>query len=264
MQVTEILLYTQPDSVFIKSNPQFKAKDKIVVNNNGSMELGIVKNVNMENSETDNITFVRFATKNDEIAHCNSCKFAKSILPEIKEQAKNLNLNMKIGFIGCNLDKTKIMVCYTAEERIDFRELLKILNNKYKIRVEMRQIGNRDETKMIGALGCCGRVTCCNLYLSDFDKVSIKMAKNQNLSLNPNRINGMCGRLLCCLKYEDEFYEQMQKKMPKLNTKVSTPDGEGVVSAVDFLKELVTVTFTKNDTSEIKIYNLQDIQKLKK
>ena len=171
---------------------------------------------------------------------------------------------MKIGFITVSLDKKKINVNYTAEDRVDFRELIKILGTKYKARIEMRQIGNRDETKQIGAIGVCGRVTCCKAYLNDFDKVSIKMAKNQNISLNPNKINGMCGRLLCCFKYEDDFYSEMQKKMPKENSLVSTPDGKGTVSSRDFLKETVTVTFTKDDTTENKVYDLKDIQILTK
>ena len=141
-----------------------------------------------------------------------------------------------------------------------FRELIKILGTKFKARIEMRQIGNRDETKQVGAIGICGRVTCCKAFLNDFDKVSIKMAKNQNISLNPTRINGMCGRLLCCFKYEDDFYAEMQKKMPKENAVVSTPDGKGTVSARDFLRETVSVTFTKDESSETKIYDLKDIQ----
>ena len=135
------------------------------------------------------------------------------------------------------------------------------MSNKFKCKIEMRQIGNKDESKVVGAMGVCGRVTCCKAYLSDFGKVSIKMAKNQNISLNPTRINGMCGRLLCCLKYEDEYYAEMQKKMPKINSVVSTPDGKGTVSNLDFLRELVSVTFTKDETTEVKVYNLEDINK---
>ena len=210
----------------------------------------------------DNIEFaeiVRVANQNDKNQNCENCKYARSLLPEIKQQAEKLNLDMKIGFISVSFDKNKITVNYTADDRVDFRELIKILGTKYKARIEMRQIGNRDETKQIGALGVCGRVTCCKAFLNDFDKVSIKMAKNQNISLNPAKINGMCGRLLCCFKYEDEYYAEMQKKMPKENALVTTPDGKGVVTNRDFLKDLVTVTFTKDDSTEIKTYDLKDI-----
>jgi cell fate regulator YaaT (PSP1 superfamily) len=182
------------------------------------------------------------------------------LLPEIKKEVEALNLDMKVSFITTNLDRSKLIISYTADERVDFRTLIKVLAGKYKTKIEMRQIGNRDETKNIGAIAPCGRVCCCKAFLNDFDKISIKMAKNQNIALNPNRINGMCGRLLCCLKYEDEYYEEMQKKMPKINSTITTPDGKGVVTATDFLRETVSVTFTKDDSTEMKIYNLEDLK----
>jgi cell fate regulator YaaT (PSP1 superfamily) len=196
--------------------------------------------------------------------NCENCAFARKILPEIKNEANKLNLDMKIGFISTSLDKSKLCVYYTAEDRVDFRELIKVLGNKYKARIEMRQIGNRDEAKQIGAIGICGKVTCCKQFLSDFDKVSIKMAKNQNISLNPNKINGMCGRLLCCFKYEDEYYSEMQKKMTKLNSTINTPDGKATVASVDFLRETVTVNITKDDSTEQKKFTLEEIETLNK
>lgn len=258
MQVTEVVIYNNPNIAYIPANPALEPNTRVVVSLNGTQEYGIVKHTANVN-KVELWDFVRLANEKDNIAHCETCKLARKMLPEIKQEAEKLGLNMKISFIALNLDKTKITVNYTADERIDFRELLKVLSAKYKSRIEMKQIGNRDETKTLGAVGTCGRVTCCKLFLNDFEKVSIKMAKNQNIALNPNRINGMCGRLLCCFKYEDEFYEQMQKKMPKVGFKVTTPDGVGIVSSNDFLKETVTVTFTKEDTQEIKTYPLADI-----
>ena len=260
MQVTEILLLNTPESVFATATTEFKTNDRVVISTPSGLDLGVIKgNLDLkENVEL--VTIVRKPNQDDLLKNCENCKFSRSLLPEIKRSAEEQNLNMKIGFISTNLDQTKIIVNYTADDRVDFRDLIKLLGAKYKTRIEMRQIGNRDETKMIGALGVCGRVTCCKAFLSEFDKVSIKMAKNQNISLNPTRINGMCGRLLCCLKYEDEFYDEMQKKMPKIGFNVSTPDGKGTVSAVDFLKETVSVTFAKDETSETKIYPLTDIQ----
>lgn len=246
-------------NIVLAEAPDFtKEKDIVVVTTQIGEELARVrKKINKSDSEENKIQ--RTATDEDLRVHCENCKFTKSILPEIKKEAENLKLDMKIGFISANLDRTKIIVNYTADERVDFRDLIKILGSKYKSRIEMKQIGNRDESKKIGSLGVCGRETCCKAFLDDFDKVSIKMAKNQNISLNPTRINGMCGRLLCCLKYEDEFYSEMQKKMPKMNSVVSTPDGKGTVSALDFLREKVSVTFSKDESSEVKIYNLTDI-----
>lgn len=261
MQITEILLLNQPISVFAINNGNYKTNSRVVVEYNDCLELGVVK----EKVEAEeNATIVRVATAEDNKTNCENCQYARSLLPEIKKEAQNQKLDMKIGFISLSLDKTKLSINYTAESRVDFRDLIKVLASKYKTKIEMRQIGNRDETKQVGALGVCGRVTCCKAYLSDFEKVSIKMAKNQEISLNPTRINGMCGRLLCCLKYEDEYYEEMQKKMPKEHSFVLTPDGKGEVIARDFLKETVTIAFTKDETTETKIYPLEEINKDKK
>lgn len=260
MQSIELILLNAPQTLYSVAEQNYKKDDVVIISNSGNLDIAIVKNFIDVKPDVEFVKIVRLATDEDKKQNCENCKFARSLLPEIKEEASKLNLNMKIGFIAVSLDKGKIIVNYTADDRVDFRELIKILGTKYKARIEMRQIGNRDETKQIGAIGVCGRVTCCKAFLNDFDKVSIKMAKNQNISLNPNRINGMCGRLLCCFKYEDDFYAEMQKKMPKENSIVNTPDGKGTVVSRDFLKEQVSVSFTKDDSTEIKIYDLKDIQ----
>lgn len=261
MQAIELNLLNLPTTIYAVSDDKtYNVKDLVVVLLNNGLDLAVVKGFSDIKQDVEYVEIVRHASAEDKKQNCENCKFARSLLPEIKKEAEKLNLDMKIGFISVSLDRNKINVNYTADDRVDFRELIKILGNKYKARIEMRQIGNRDETKQIGAIGVCGRVTCCKAFLNDFDKVSIKMAKNQNISLNPNRINGMCGRLLCCFKYEDEYYAEMQKKMPKENSYVSTPDGKGVVVARDFLKETVNVSFTKDETTEIKTYDLKDIQ----
>ena len=261
MQTVEILLLNQPVAVFASNNNEFKPNSRVVVEYNESLELGVIKG---NSDEEINAKIVRLATEEDTKSNCENCRYTRSLLAEIKKEAQKLKLDMKISFISTNLDKSKLTINYTADERVDFRELIKVLASSYKTKIEMRQIGNRDETKQVGAMGICGRVTCCKAFLSDFDKVRINMAKNQNISLNPTRINGMCGRLLCCLKYEDEFYEEMQKKMPKEHTFVKTPDGKGEVVSRDFLKETVTVAFTKDETTETKIYPLEEISKDKK
>ena len=266
MQAIELALLNMPITVYaVDENITHNDKELLVVSYNNSLELATVKKVVDVKQDEEFVKIVRVATNEDKQKNCENCKYARSLLPEIKSECNKVGLDMKIGFITVSLDKSKISVNYTAEDRVDFRELIKILSNKLKARIEMRQLGNRDESKQVGALGVCGRVTCCKAFLNDFDKVSIKMAKNQNISLNPNRINGMCGRLLCCFRYEDEFYEDMQKRMPKTNSRVGTPDGKGIVTSTDFLRETVTVTFTKNDEStEIKTYPLSEITKEKK
>lgn len=261
MQAIELTLLNLPQNIYaVKDNNNLNLKDIVVISSNGSLDLAKVKSFVDIKQDVEFVEIVRVATDYDLKQNCQNCKFARSILPEIKTEAQKLNLDMKIGFVSVSLDKNKINVNYTADDRVDFRELIKILGTKYKARIEMRQIGNRDETKQIGAIGVCGRVTCCKAFLNDFDKVSIKMAKNQNISLNPTKINGMCGRLLCCFKYEDDFYAEMQKKMPKTNSFVTTPDGKGKVVSTDFLRERVSVEFTKEESTEIKIYDLTDIQ----
>jgi len=262
MQVNEIVLSNNPGIAY-SANLNYKKGDKVVVSVSNCLEIGKIKDTVDITNEIELVDIVRHATEEDLKAHCENCQYIKTIIPEIKDQTEKLNLDMKISFVSISLDKSKIVINYTADGRIDFRDLVKILGAKFKARIEMRQIGNRDESKVIGALGMCGRVTCCKAFLSDFDKVTIKMAKNQNIALNPNRINGMCGRLLCCFKYEDEFYEEMQKKMPKVNSFVNTPDGKGMVISTDFLKEKVSVSFKKDETEEIKIYDLSEISKLK-
>lgn len=259
MQVTEILLYSTPSTTYIVQDKSLNPTDNVVVSINGCLELGQVKN-HIDFQPEDVCILVRKATEKDIKTKCENCQLSRKYLAEIKKEAQKLGLDMKIGHIGISLDKSKITVNYTADDRVDFRELVKVLSSNYKSRIEMKQIGNRDETKILGALGVCGREICCKSYLNDFDKVSIKMAKNQDITLNPTKINGMCGRLLCCLKYEDDYYTEMQKKMPKISAKITTPNGIGTVTSRDMLKEQITVSYTKDDTTEIKTYSLNDLK----
>ena len=170
-------------------------------------------------------------------------------------------LEMKLVSVEYSFDGSKILFYFTANGRVDFRSLVKDLASVFKMRIELRQIGVRDEAKMLGGLGPCGRTICCGSFLSQFQPVSIKMAKEQNLSLNPTKISGVCGRLMCCLKYEQDHYEQTRKRMPKVGRTVSTPDGSGSVTELNIVKETVFVRLTNGDTSEIKEYPLESIKK---
>ncbi len=259
MQIVEIVLHNNSNPVYAKNYNNLDVKSLVVVSINGIQEIGTIKQVVASTNE-ELVDIVRVANDSDKKQYCENCKYCRTLVADIKKEAQKLNLDMKVSFVSTSLDRSKHLISYTADDRVDFRELIKVLGTKLKSKIEMRQIGNKDESKVIGALGVCGRETCCKAYLSDFNKVSIKMAKNQNISLNPTRINGMCGRLLCCLKYEDEYYAEMQKKMPKMNSTVTTPDGKGTVSNLDFLREKVSVTFTKDETTEVKVYNLEEIK----
>ena len=165
-----------------------------------------------------------------------------------RQIAAEMGLNMKIGDVEYQGDKIKAIFYYIADERVDFRELVRDLAGVFRARIELRQIGVRDEAKMLGGLGICGRPFCCAQFLDDFVPVSIKMAKTQNLSLNPTKISGACGRLMCCLKYEQAAYEDAVKRMPKSDSFVLTPDGPGNVSAVNLVRETVSVRL--EDSSE--------------
>lgn len=171
-------------------------------------------------------------------------------------------LEMKLVSVEYAFDNSKILFFFTANGRVDFRSLVKDLASIFKMRIELRQIGVRDEAKMLGGLGPCGRPICCGTFLDQFQPVSIKMAKEQNLSLNPTKISGVCGRLMCCLKYEQEHYEMTRKKMPKVGREVITPDGTGPVSDLNIVKETVFVRLMNGDTSEIKEYPLEEISRL--
>ena len=260
MQIVEITLHNNSVPVYAKNRNELPLKSFVVVDVNGFQEFGTIKQVVKTDKVEEYADIVRLANNEDRKKYCENCKYCRTLVAEIKEEAQKLNLDMKVSFISTDLSRSKHIISYTADDRVDFRELIKVLGTKLKSKIEMRQIGNRDETKVVGALGVCGRETCCKAFLNDFDKVSIKMAKNQNISLNPQRINGMCGRLLCCLKNEDDYYAEMQKKMPKINSVVITPDGKGTVSNLDFLREQISVTFTKDESTEVKVYNLEEIK----
>lgn len=176
-------------------------------------------------------------------------------------KAEKHKLEMKLIDVEYTFDNKKAVFYFTAEGRVDFRELVKDLAAIFKVRIELRQIGVRDEAKLFKGLGVCGRTTCCAQWLGDFTPVSIKMAKEQNLSLNSTKISGICGRLLCCLTYEQEFYENVSKKLPKVGQKVITADGEGEVFKLSILEETVFVKMQlNNDETEVKKYFLEEIE----
>ena len=169
---------------------------------------------------------------------------------------------MDMNLISCEytLDKSKVIFSYVADERVDFRELLKVLASKLHTRIELRQIGSRDEVRLLGGIGPCGKVCCCVQNLGELEHVSMKMAKNQNLSLNPASISGLCGKLLCCLAYENPTYQEALQLMPRVNSTVSTKDGNGTVVFNDLLKREVDVKFVRGDDTEIKTYPLEEIK----
>lgn len=192
---------------------------------------------------------VRPATENDDKIAAYNRKREKEAFGICEKKIAAHRLEMKLVRVECSFEGNKIIFFFTAEGRVDFRELVRDLAGVFRTRIELRQIGVRDEAKMLGGLGVCGQELCCNRFLSEFMPVSIKMAKTQNLPLNPSKISGNCGRLLCCLKYEQDAYEDAIKRMPKVESFVDTPDGLGNVSGVDALREQVQVRLDSSPDS---------------
>ena len=206
---------------------------------------------------------LRLASKKD-LAHAEECrKKEKEAFDLCNKKIKEHKLEMTLTDVEYKFDNSKIVFYFTADGRIDFRELVKDLAAIYKTRIELRQIGARDEVKRIGGNGVCGRELCCCTFLSDFETVSIKMAKEQNLSLNPAKVSGNCGRLMCCLKYEQNVYEEKIKKLPNIGAIVKTPDGQGEVTGIETLKEVVKVKFEDEDLITYKKYKSEDIKVIK-
>lgn len=204
---------------------------------------------------------IRMATPADEETERRNKEKEKEAFKVCVEKIKKHNLSMKLIDTEYTFDNNKVLFYFTADGRIDFRELVKDLASVFKTRIELRQIGVRDETKILGGIGICGRPLCCHTYLSEFAPVSIKMAKEQNLSLNPTKISGVCGRLMCCLKNEQETYEYLNRKLPGVGDIVTLPDGmKGEVSGVNVLRQLVKVLVDVNDEKEMRECPVEELK----
>lgn len=249
---------------FAPKEIQFEVGDGVVVETAHGLEYGTVLIANTdvpdEEIKSELKPVVRKATEKDTAQHNSILKKRPQAIREAQEKANNRNLEMKIVDAEFSFDNTKVVFYFTADNRVDFRDLVKELASSFRMRIELRQIGIRDECKMKGGFGPCGRVCCCNAYMNDFERVSIKMAKTQGLSLNPVKISGLCGRLMCCLKFEDDYYSQTSKFMPKVNSELNTPFGRGKVTEIDMLRQLVTARITKSDEeTELRTFTLEEL-----
>lgn len=205
---------------------------------------------------------IRLATEEDDATEAANKEKEKEAMAICREKIAKHELEMRLLDCEYTFDGNKVLFYFTADGRVDFRELVKDLASVFRIRIELRQIGVRDETKIVGGIGICGRALCCHTYLADFAPVSIRMAKEQNLSLNPTKISGVCGRLMCCLKNEEEAYEELNSRLPNIGDRVTTNDGlQGEVSAVSVLKQMVKVIVTlEDDVKESRDYKVTDLQ----
>ena len=246
---------------------QLNLKDKVVVETTMGEDVGEVV-INKRQIPDDKVStelkrIVRLANNRDlKRVEDNKIKEQKA-MKVCKEKIKKHKLDMNLVDVEYKFDNSKIIFYFTADGRVDFRELVKDLAAIYKTRIELRQIGVRDEVRKIGGNGVCGRELCCCSFLNNFDMVSIKMAKEQSASLNPSKISGNCGRLMCCLKYEDEVYQEKMKRLPHIGAIVKTPDGVGEVEAVETLAERVKVKFKNDEDYSKKKYDMKDIKIIK-
>ena len=204
---------------------------------------------------------IRIATEQDLATQKHNEQAEKEAFDIAIDRIAEHKLEMKLVDVEYAFDHSKIIFYFTANGRVDFRMLVKSLASIFKTRIELRQIGVRDEAKMLGGIGPCGRPICCRTFLGDFTPVSIKMAKEQNLSLNPTKISGLCDRLMCCLKYEQDNYEQTRKRMPRVGREIITPDGLGVINAINVLEETVRVRIAVGDSFELREYPIDDCQR---
>ena len=254
------IYYFDPNGMNIEQN------ENVIVETARGLEYGQVVSGNKLVPNTEIVPplrkALRKATKADDAHHEENNKKEKEAFDICLQKIEKHNLEMKLIEVEYTFDNNKLLFYFSAEGRVDFRELVKDLASVFKTRIELRQIGIRDEAKMMGGLGVCGRPFCCKTFLNDFAQVSIKMAKEQNLSLNSTKISGTCGRLMCCLRYESEVYEEELKRTPKIDSIVDTPDGEGIVSEINPLAGIVRVRMNANPDQAPKAFS-RDVVKVK-
>ena len=250
---------------FSPADFQVKVGDHVIVETARGIEYGSVVQGIREVADDKVImplkSVIRIATEEDDKKAIENNEKEKKAFKICKEKIAKHGLEMKLIETEYTFDNNKVLFYFTADGRIDFRELVKDLASVFKTRIELRQVGVRDETKMLGGIGICGRPLCCNTYLSEFIPVSIKMAKEQSLSLNPTKISGICGRLMCCLKNEQEAYEELNSNLPDIGEKVKTFDGfKGEVVSVNVLRQKVKIVVEVDDEREIKEYASDELK----
>ncbi|WP_413854173.1 stage 0 sporulation family protein [Candidatus Ruminimicrobium bovinum] len=243
---------------------QLSLNDKVIVETEHGVEFGYVFETEKELEITKDIKLaeiVRKANDHDLKRLQNNENKNQQALGLVLKKVKEFKLDLKLTTINYTFDRTKLFIYYTSESRVDFREFIKDLGHALKTRIQMVQIGVRDEAKIIGGISTCGQQLCCKTFLKEFSSVTIDMAKDQQLSLNTSKLSGLCGRLMCCLAYENDTYVCLRKKIPEMGSIVSTPMGKGTLKEINFIKETVNVEFSENNT---KWFNFSQVVKQKK
>ncbi|MDR1400802.1 MAG: stage 0 sporulation protein [Endomicrobium sp.] len=261
--VVAVMLRNIKDKVYADSGCfSLRQNDKVIVETEHGVEAGTVyEEVEgvLKNESTSNKVLRKMTDDDKKKVIENEAKSLKA-QSVVLGKVKNYNLDMKLTCVRYIFDRSKLFVYYTSEMRVDFRKLIKDLGYVLRTRIQMVQIGVRDESKIFGGIGTCGQILCCRNFLKDFNSVTIDMAKEQNLSLNTTKLSGLCGRLMCCISYENEAYKNIKKNLPKIGKTVFTPDGKARLVAIDCIKEIVTVDF---GNKTLKIFTIEQIKNTK-
>ena len=236
---------------YVTTNLELKMNQTVVIEIEKGLYFSKIVSLNETNKEPI-VQVLRITTKKDYNEYKNNQKLAGQALKKCKDLVNKYKMDINVIDASFSLNKDQLLFHFYSDERIDFRNLAKDLASIYKTRIELRQIGVRDKAKKVGGYGSCGQKLCCARFLNDFDSISISMAKNQNISLNPNKINGLCGRLLCCLKYENECYKECKKMLPKIGEIKEVDNKKGVIKSVNLIKGTYTLEFPNGELLEVK------------
>ncbi len=247
MKVYSVKFKEQGKNYYFNGNDDYNKDDYVIVETEKGLQYGKISGIVSESDEVNSYkNIIRIASEEDKEEYLKLLKEANEALEKCKSLVENLELNMHVINAEFTFDRTQLLFNFTSDERVDFRELAKRLAGIYHTRIELRQIGARDKAKEIGGIGICGGRICCSRFLNHIDAISMNMAKNQNLALNPSKINGVCGRLLCCLQYEDDNYLECSKGLPSVGGNINTSNGEGTVVSVDILNRKCKVLVGSN------------------
>ena len=254
-EVYQVLIEDKKEIIALSNSGKYLVGDNIIVKTSRGEQYGKITDIISEkNNEINDIYIIRKANKKDYNNYLKNLRLSEDMLKFAKQEATKLKLDMNFVSADVTLDNKHLLYQFVADERVDFRELAKSIAGKYKLRVELRQIGARDKAKLIDGIGPCGRRLCCASFLDKLDSISMNMAKNQGLALNPSKINGACGRLMCCLTYENDNYLECRNQLPGVGKMVETEFGEGKVVSEDVLNLKYTVNIN-NELKEIKVVN---------
>lgn len=253
MHVIGIKFKTDGKIYNFASETAYEKGDKVLVETERGLQLGQVEQIDKEKNFSNLKEIIGLASEEDYNKYLKNVKDAKKAVSETKELIKKLNLNMNLIDATYSLDRKMLLFNFISDERVDFRNLVKELASKYKARIELHQVGVRDKAKEIGGIGLCGRILCCNGCLKNVNSVNINMVKNQNIALNPTKINGACGRLLCCFTYENDLYEENRKSLPKIGEKIKYNGAEAEVVELDIINSKYIVKLPNNTLESVKV-----------